>query len=59
MRFRHDLAEAFDLTFGLKVNRDPRTTLAPFFQPSEKLIAFRLGDDKLADAEVANLAIDK
>ena len=59
MRFRHDLAEAFDLTFGLKVNRDPRAVLAPFFQPSEKLIALRLGDDELADAEIANLAIDK
>src|SRR5262245_23704723 len=38
----HDLAEALDLAFRLKVNDDPRVVRAPFFQALDKLRAFGL-----------------
>ncbi len=55
----HNLAESLDLAFGLKINGDSRVVRAPFFQPLDELRAFCLGEDEIAGAKLADLAILK
>ena len=56
---RHDFAKTFDLAFGLEVNCDPCSALAPGREAGKELLPFRLRDDELAGVEFADLAIDK
>src|SRR6266513_2371251 len=59
-RVRGDqLAEAFDLALGLKINDDPRFVPLPFRQSLDELIAFGFGEEKIADREFTDAAILK
>src|SRR5947209_7351077 len=55
----HQLAEALDFAFGLKVDDDPSLTGSPLREPSEKLRAFGFGYDQVAHCKFAQLTILK
>ena len=55
----NDFPEAFDLTFGLKIDDDLGVAGSPFVQTLYELIPFCLGQHEIADGKFANTAILK
>jgi len=51
--------EALDLALGLKINHDPRFIFTPLVQSLDELIALRFREEKIANRELADVAILK
>jgi len=52
-------AETLDLPLGLKISHDPRFLFTPLVQSLDELIALRFREQKVADRELADVAILK
>ena len=54
-----DLAEPFDLAFGLKINDDAGVACPPILQSCDELRSFRFDENEIADRKFTDVAILK